>query len=361
MLAPVSAYISALLIIVFIFLRRVKPEKDTFSLIQFLLLLSAFISSIFAVHKGISALSSLVIIIYILSFLAGSLFFREEKDLIEFLTFYSISMIIYSVIGIAQFIKPFHLIVAGIHIIDKPYPVRRITSLLHNPLILASYYYFFFPFLLRYLKRKKILFSIALIIGGIAFVFTQSRAPTMALAVILFSYGLLKKRYAYAFISVGVLTLIVLLFEPLRIRFLSTFSSFNDVSRIFTYWVGIRMFIEHNPITGIGINNFAILLKDYASPDIYHPYIHSMFLSYLVEAGIIGFTILVWMFVKIYIKLVKVIRHGDGLSKDLSIILFSSFTGMLFHNLMDNTIYVVGLAIIYWFFIGVIKGLRHAG
>jgi len=291
------------------------------------------------------------------------LFFKEEKDLIRFLTFYSISMIIYSVIGIAQFIKPFHLIVAGIHIIDRPYPDRRITSLLHNPLILASYYYFFFPFLLGYLKRRKILFSIALIIGGIAFVLTQSRAPIIGLAVILFTYAILKKRYAYAFISVGVLTLIVLLIGPLRIRFLSTFSSFSDVSRIVSYRAGIKMFLDHNPITGIGINNFSILFKEYVSPELYHPlpYIHSMFLNYLVEAGIIGFTILVWMFAKIYIKLVKVIRHGDGLNKDLSIILFTSFTGMLFHNLMDNTIYVVGLAIIYWFFIGVIKGLRHAG
>ena len=121
------------------------------------------------------------------------------------------------------------------------------------------------------------------------------------------------------------------------------------------------MLFDNNPITGIGINNFSILLKEYAAPEFNQPYIHSMFFNFLVEAGIIGLTTLAYMFVKIYKRLIDGIRYGKGLKKELSIILFSSFTGMLFHNLVDNTIYVVGLGIIYWFFIGVIKGLNHAG
>ncbi|MGC8870403.1 MAG: hypothetical protein ACP5PT_04850 [Brevinematia bacterium] len=82
--------------------------------------------------------------------------------------------------------------------------------------------------------------------------------------------------------------------------------------------------------------------------------IHSIYLSILVETGIIGFLSFISLIVVLLVRLIRNFLEF----KDVFVFSIIVFAGLfLLHGFIDNTLYVFSLGLLFWFLLGV--GVRE--
>lgn len=382
---PISAYVSIpLLLLALIFLLRSK-SRITLNLLDKLqlgLLCSILISSVFAVYKGHSFLCGSIFLCYILSYFLARLLLTGEKEIYKLLTWLSCAVLIICIIGIVQYFTKFQVTIKDIPVLSMK--GGRISSICYNPLILASFLGFLLPLFIAFFitcppsadfacpphsygrrgRRegyKRIVLGISIILTFITFFFTVSRAPAIALIISLtVLIYLLIHRKLIAIVSSIVLITVCLVYTPLRLRFIGTFNPSTDRARKVTIIPGIRMWKQHSILTGVGVHNFYMLYDKYClhgegrGPH----YIHCMYLNFLVDTGIIGFSVLMAIFIILIRWSWQIYREETNFKRWVAAALFSSFTGFFIHNIVDNTPYVTGLGILFWAGMGIISGIH---
>ncbi len=364
---PISAYIVVPLLVIsliFFILSRRTLRVNFLDKTQFVLLVAVILSSIFAVNKLHSFYAGTAFIAYLLAyFLAKGIIVNDERieGVVKIL---GTLVLIVSIIGIIQYFTGFSLIFKDIPIVAPVNSNGRIASICYNTLILASFLGFCIPILIAFFIKgnNRIFLSFSIILGFLAFIFTYGRGPTIGLIGALFLFFLLLRKRTAAVVILFISIIIILFATPLRVRFLNTFNCYNDFSRIIAFHAGINMWKDNSILTGVGIHNFYLLFEKYAlPPHLKGPhYIHNMYLNFLVEAGVIGFLALMTIFV----TTIEWIRKKFRILKDnctsswLLAGLFGSFSGLLIHNLFDNTIYVMGLGILFWMCMGIVSGIN---
>ncbi|MCK4421049.1 O-antigen ligase family protein [candidate division WOR-3 bacterium] len=362
---PISAYVSIPLMVFSLVFFLISGKRLSFNLLdylQFVLLGALLLSSIFAVYKTHSFYAGCAFLTYILAYFLAKGLFDTEKRIKRVVKTLSILVLVVSAIGILQYFTHFSLVIKDIPIVAPIGSDGRIISLCYNTLILASFLGFALPILIIFFMEGKfrIFFGLSAILGLTAFFLTQSRGPTIGFIFALFVVFILIRKRAIAVLMVVVLIGVVILIEPLRTRFSETFYCSNDISRIIAYHAGIRMWLDHSILTGVGIHNFSLLFEEYALPGYSYRthYIHCMYLNFLVDAGVIGFLSLMAVFgtaVECARRLYKNLNK-DTPTKWIVAGLMGSFMGIIIHNLVDNTIYVMGLGILVWMGMGIISG-----
>ncbi len=361
---PISAYVSIpLLLLALIFLLRSK-SKITLNLLDKLqlgLLCSILISSVFAVYKGHSFLCGSIFLCYILSYFLARVLLNNEKEIEKILTWFSCAVLIICIIGIVQYFTKFKITVKDIPILSMK--GGRISSICYNPLILASFLGFLLPLFIAFFIKgfRRILLGISIVLIFITFFFTISRAPAIALIISLtVLIYLLIHRKLIAIVSPIVLITICLVYTPLRLRFIETFNPSTDRARKVTILPGIRMWKQHSILTGVGVHNFYMLYDKYCLHDEGRGphYIHCMYLNFLVDTGIIGFSVLMAIFIILIRWSWQIYREETNFKRWVAAALFSSFLGFFIHNIVDNTPYVTGLGILFWAGMGIISGIH---
>ncbi len=360
---PISAYVSIPLILsafTFLIISRYKIRLNLLDKTELALLGALFLSTIFAVYKIDSLLSSIIFIGYILSYFLARSLLNDENSVLKLIVWLSYATLLISIIGIIQYFTKLHLVIRDIPIIILR--GGRISSICHNPLILAAYLAFILPLFITFFIRgyKRILLGATICLGFATFCFTLSRGPTIGLIVslTLLTYLLIQKKLIAIVLPIALIATFFL-FTPLRTRFVKTVDPSTDMLRKVTIVPGIRMWKDHSILTGVGLRNFYRLYETYRFPGQYGrpPYIHSMFLSFLVETGIIGLSLLIAIFVIIMRWSWQIYKSNTDFKRWIAVALFSSFLGFLIHNVVDNTPYVVGLGLLFWTGMGVISGI----
>ena len=366
---PISAYVSIPLMIfslVFLLLFRKAPTFNLLDKLQFVLLGTVLLSSIFAVHKTHSFYAGSAFLAYLLAYFLAKALFNTEKRLESVAKVLGTLVLTVSIIGIFQYFTNFSLMIHDIPVVAPPSGSGRIASICYNTLILASFLAFSLPILIAFFIKgeDKIFFGIAAFLGLLTFLLTFSRGPTLALIGALFLFSLLLKKRAIAILILIISIILISFIGPLRMRFMQTFHCNNDFSRIIAFYAGIKMWKANSIFTGVGIHNFYLLFEKYALPG--HTrgphYIHCMYLNFLVDAGIIGFLALISVFaVALEWARNNYRKLSENSSKSwMTAGLFGSFSGFLIHNLVDNTIYVVGLGILFWMGMGIVSSIADS-
>ncbi|MCK4353579.1 O-antigen ligase family protein [candidate division WOR-3 bacterium] len=370
---PISAYVAVPLLIIaliFFLLSRSKISLNLFDNVQLSLIGAILLSSAFAVYKAHSLITGSFFIIYFLSYLLSKNLLvhhdlhhgmGNEKNLKKLVNLLAFCVLIISIIGILQYFTNFSLVIKGVPIV-APMRGGRIISICYNSLILASFLAFNIPIFITFFIRgyKKILLGITVTLALITFFLTVSRGPAISLIISLsFLFYLLRKKIMVVLVP-AILIGVCFLFTPLRTRLMGTLNLSSDVARKVTIVPGIRMWKEHSILTGVGIHNFYMLYEKYAFPGRSKGphYIHCMYLNFLVESGIIGFLILMSIFIILIRWSWQIYKRSNDFKKWIAAALLASFVNVFIHNLVDNTPYVMGLGILFWAGMGIISGMR---
>jgi putative inorganic carbon (HCO3(-)) transporter len=119
-------------------------------------------------------------------------------------------------------------------------------------------------------------------------------------------------------------------------------------------WTAALAMLRDHPLLGIGLDNFLyayqlryMLPEAWAEPNISHP--HNWLLQFWLELGIVGLLALLCLLARFGALVVGALRRCPaGVDRALVAGAVASIAGLLVHGLLDNSYFLVDLAILFW-------------
>jgi putative inorganic carbon (HCO3(-)) transporter len=226
-----------------------------------------------------------------------------------------------------------------------------------TPLILGLSLYYF-----KYKEKIAILSVSILSLVGIAL--TYSRPTLLAIFVVLFFLGFIKKdKFLISLLFVIILTSPFIL--PRSVKNWARDVSYNPLrlmcndDRIAIYRHSLNMIKDH-PLIGVGANTYMKNYKKYKESPEYrgvitsdYIYAHNNFLHMAAEIGLIGLGIFVWLLYKLFMECANIYRRlGDDFLKVVSLSLSASLIAFLVNGLTESSLYYSRVAILFWYIAG---------
>ncbi|MFN4245933.1 MAG: O-antigen ligase family protein, partial [Brevinematia bacterium] len=241
--------------------------------------------------------------------------------------------------------------------------IVRGSSITPNPVIFSSSVLYLTPiilswFILKYSNNRFILYLIFVCFILTEFVvmfISNSRSFLIFVPIIIVLMLTVFKRYDCLLIFGSMVLLYILVFEAKigvfeRVKEIvlgNDYSSFYN--RVDSYKLSFDI-LRKNIFFGVGLVNFKFYVPYY-----YGNYLHNLYLSILVETGILGFiSFMVLISFLVYNSFLRVIHNFDvsRFGYFISVIFF------LIHGFIDNTLYVFSLGAMFWFFVGILFRYR---
>lgn len=207
------------------------------------------------------------------------------------------------------------------------------------------------------LKRVKLLLTGLILISFVALMATQSRATWMGLPVMYLSFLAMSKK---RLMLLGVLAVTIVI-GPFIMpksyveRYSGTFKREagykatvggkslaldSSATERVQSWQGTLKDFKNHPIFGYGINGYW--------------FIDGQYFRTLVELGLVGMSIFIFMLYQIGKFLLAAYRiSSDSFSKGLAMGLFAGFLALLVHCIGSNTFIVVRIMEPFWFLMGI--------
>ncbi|MGM9917639.1 murein biosynthesis integral membrane protein MurJ [Anaerotignum sp.] len=183
---------------------------------------------------------------------------------------------------------------------------------------------------------------------------TGSRGAMLGL---MFSAGLFVLLSEKRLIPLGIILLLLMPFilpESLWARIASsvTMSDSSSLYRVSIYSAAFDI-IRHYWTTGIGIGAFNQIypLFSFEAANAYHA--HNLFLQEFIELGVVGFVVMVLLFLFFFQKLYSAMRTVPRRFKFLLGAVFGGFAGLLLQGLTDHLWFDYRIVLFFWCFIGI--------
>lgn len=309
---------------------------------------------------------------------------KSRQGLLRVFDFFVAAGVIVSLIGLWQFVSSSNTLdVEG---------VSRVLGVYKHPNNLALYLDRIAPFaacaaLFLPWGWRKSLYAVACLPVLATFLLTFSRGAWVALAlavVLAVSIGIrwplgwisgrassLFKWWALAVLVAGIIgvTLIALVFPSLPDRI---FNPSSGLKRLDIWESALRMGSEH-PIFGIGLDQFLnqyqlkdatgnwVYIKPEQSAELFTAHPHNIVLDWWLSLGIIGLFVMTWLLWQYFgeaIALAKATAQKlapDPILRAILIGLIASMTAFLIHGLVDNSYFLMDLALIFWLSCGALQ------
>jgi O-antigen ligase len=321
---------------------------------------------------------------------------KTRRGLLRMLDFFVAGAVLVALYGLFQYVTH-----NGVLVVEG---VSRIPGVYQHPNNLALYLGRVVPFVVcaaLFLPAgpRKVLYALTALPLGAAFLLTFSRGAWVgaAVAVVLavslglrWPSGWTTPRLPRAFklwlggvaaSAVVLVVLVAVLFPKLPERVFSFGSGFTR----FTIWESaLRMAVDH-PVTGVGPDQFLNQFRAQYGPEqcrdqnavppagaagegtfaeCYTSHPHNIFLDYWLSLGIMGLFALVWLVWRYYREAILLAKWAasraaaDPVVRALAIGLVAIVTDFLVHGLVDNSYFLMDLALIFWMSCGVVQLLR---
>ena len=163
-------------------------------------------------------------------------------------------------------------------------------------------------------NNKRIFYYTASLIcvTGNLFSYTRSTLFGQLAGFVVFFYLSSVKKRKLEFVMVAVYFLVMFLIDPLIfLKFKEIGHEAVPFERVVIWLTSLRIFIDH-PITGIGFGNFMGFFEQYVkAPAQIFGHAHNDFLNVAVNAGIIGLSAFVWLWVKAWRNLRRMFEQTE--------------------------------------------------
>ena len=230
--------------------------------------------------------------------------------------------------------------------ISDPYVVdyihqKRVYYPFITPNALGGYLIMIIPIALALQKKPWIAFMLFL-----PLLLTKSIGALFSLFLTMTIYFYLKGRLTKKtlLLLLGILVALALVFLARTQTTLQAFQPFFSSEMRWNYWRDTLSIIRAHVWTGMGLGNFDMP---------YSRYSHNAYLQIWAETGIFGLLSFMFLIVTILKSGLKEMR--DSSDKIMSAALISAACAFLIHNLMDFTLFLPELSLIWWAILGLLS------
>jgi O-antigen ligase len=295
----------------------------------------------------------------------------DEKSVLRMVDALLLAGFVVSVVG-------FWLFVQGEATITAEAGARRLASVYGSPNNVGLFLGRCLPFALSFVivktdQRRRLFAITVLLVMGLAIVVSQSAGalfigvPVAVAAVFILAWG---RRAWLAILGLGGIAIVAfqVALQSARFARLLDFSSGTNFARI-RVWQSALNVIRDHPVTGLGLDQFLyafqgkyIMPDAWQEPNLSHP--HNFVLDFWVRLGLFGVLIFVWIqaaFWRAAYRAYTFYRGRDSLYFALIIGAIGSMINLLSHGLVDNSIYVQDLSLIFVFLLGLVADLSNTG
>lgn len=318
------------------------------------------------------------------------------KSIRRCLEWYTISAVLLSVWGIAQWVSHATITLDGR--VSGPFVSANYLALYIMPAVIfvaIRVWHMFFVtkeyngvvglFMKVFHAEEKISYlalSRYVLAGGIilfALYLTRSFGAFLGLSVALITYAIYHWFFSYwrmerktallrliAF-GLGVAFIAGVFFvtgDPGKFKQMFNFTGRSSSSVRVEVWTVAKKLIEEHPVLGIGPGRFEdeytkrapqILGKAPYEPNMLHP--HNLLLMFWLSSGILGLVSFLWLIYLLFYTVFWLDKH-DG-RKRLAVICGAMLLGILVHGLVDTPLWKNDLALQFWMIAGIIGRLRY--
>ena len=283
----------------------------------------------------------------------------DKKLILKLVDVLLIAGFVVAVIGLWQFLQ-------GQSVITAEAGARRLASVYGSPNNVGLFLGRCIPFALSFLfapldRRRRIAAAVSLGVMGLAIILSQSvgaiflGVPAAVVAVLLVYGG---KRPRLILLGLVIIAVVGFVFSLQSERFARVldFDSGTNFFRI-RVWQSALNVIHDHPITGLGLDQFLyafrghyILPDAWQEPNLSHP--HNIILDFWIRLGILGVGLLLVMqlvFWKALRRAVRIYQKNDPLLYAIVVGVVGSMVNLIFHGLIDNSVFVQDLCYVFIF------------
>ncbi len=185
---------------------------------------------------------------------------------------------------------------------------------------------------------------------------TRSRGAWFGFLAMLAGFTLFNRKLWIILLIIIIITLAVFAgFPSLGHRLLSSFSTQENISRIFIWKATLNMIKDH-PVIGIGTGMFFATYPRYllpGAPEKEDSYAHNIFLEVAAEFGLIGLIVFIIMLFGVLSMSFSLARTGNPFYQGI----FTVFIGVLVHQQVDIPIWSIDIGGIFWMLVGLTMGM----
>lgn len=138
-------------------------------------------------------------------------------------------------------------------------------------------------------------------------------------------------------------------------------STVTTSQRLYVWQSALRM-IGDRPWTGVGLDNFLYYYRErgymlpqaWREPDVSHP--HNLLLDYWTRLGVLGVAALAWLQISFWRRGLSLYRMAQARRlQPVVLALMASMADFLVHGLLDNSYFLIDLAVVFWFTYGLME------
>lgn len=328
---------------------------------------------------AIAGLIKLTLNILLFLLMARSL--RDPRLRHGLIAVYLLTTLIVSVYGLRQWFFGAEALATWVDPTSSSAGTTRVYSYLGNPNLLAGYLIpavmfsgaaiFVWP---RWMP--KLLAGVSLLVNMTCLILTFSRGGwigfvggSAVLLLLLVQFWSIRfnafwRRWALPALigaATACLVLAVAGLDPLRDRVMSIFAGRSDSSNNFriNVWIAVIDMIKARPVLGIGPGNDAFnqIYPFFQQPKYTALSAYSVFLEIAVEAGVVGFSIFLWLLIVVFgqgWQQLQRLREYRSMQGYWLIAALATCAGMLFHGLVDTIWYRPQVSTLWWMMLALV-------
>ncbi len=344
--------------------RKIKLEPVASEPVLVLFIAAVFVFSAIALNpQGSVRELSIYAVSFVLFFTLVNQLDSKER-LYRFLAFSLLAALVVSFHGIYQYIIGVPVESAWVDVDRHPLLRTRVYSVFGNPNILAEYLVMLIPFGLALGLSVRDAWKRSLFLGitalmGLTMLLTFSRGGWVGLAAALVFFVLLKD-WRFLLLLVPLAAVGMLFMPQVILERLVTIVSLDDTSNLYRLVVWrealgiIRDFWAAG--VGLGYQNFLEVYPYYMITRVKTPFhVHNTYLQFLVETGIVGFTLFIWLLASVMKKGIKSLRGAvDPFLKNITIAALAATAGVMIQGFGEHILYMPKIITVFWLNLAVI-------
>ncbi|MBC7811871.1 MAG: O-antigen ligase family protein [Burkholderiales bacterium] len=282
----------------------------------------------------------------------------DRKALLRIVDSLLLAGFVVAVLGLVLFLR-------GEAIITAEEGARRLASVYGSPNNVGLFLGRCIPFALAFVLVKtdtlrRATATIILVVMCVAVALSQSvgalfiGVPAAVATVLLLVYGKRAWLPLIGLIGAALVGFALAAQQSERFARVLDFSEGTNFFRL-RVWQSALNVIRDHPFTGLGLDQFLyafrghyILPDAWQEPDLSHP--HNILLDFWVRLGLLGAVVLVWIqiaFWRAAFHAYRKLRDSDPLYFAIIVGAMGSMIDLLAHGLIDNSIYVNDLALVF--------------
>ena len=214
--------------------------------------------------------------------------------------------------------------------------------------------------------RRRYLVALAMMLAALFLSFSVGAWGAVAMSALF--VAAFRGRKALAWAAAGVATGGLALVPLLQVQRIGSHFSLQQGTTLLriNIWQAALNMARDNPVLGIGLDNFLYKYPRYMLPDAWrepnlsHP--HNLVLDFWLSMGSLGVVVILWLLYSFFSSATLLYRKlDDTTSRALIVGLMASMVDFVLHGLVDNSYFVVDLAIIFWASLATVRMLEREG